>query len=104
MITPTRREPLVTGTGTSGTPVGRGTFTWQGRQQKNTILVCKLGWWMGAPWDVQAYAADHSEYPTNSTLEQLYDSAEFDAYRVLGRASAELAIQDTQLATHGDTP
>ena len=45
-----------------------------------------------------------SEYPTNSTLEQLYDSAEFDAYRVLGRASAELAIQESQLAAHGDTP
>ena len=36
--------------------------------------VCKLGWWASAPWDVRAYAAGHPAYPTDSTLEQLYDS------------------------------
>ncbi len=104
MITPTDGGPVELAQGQVVRPWVSGTFTWQGRQQQNTILVCKLGWWTGAPWDVQAYAADHSEYPTNSTLEQLYDSAEFDAYRVLGAASAELAIQDSQLAAHGDAP
>jgi hypothetical protein len=51
------------------------------------IWVCKLGWWTGAPWDVRAYAADHSNYPCDSTLEQLYDAAEFEAYRELGEAT-----------------
>ena len=58
-----------------------------------TIVVCKLGWWTGAPWDVRAYAAGHPAYPADSTLEQLYDSAEFDAYRELGASSVTLAMQ-----------
>ena len=57
--------------------------------------MCKLGWWTGAPWDVRAYAADHPAYPTDSTLEQLYDSAEFDAYRELGACSVRLAMQES---------
>ena len=52
------------------------------------IWVCKLGWWeVQAPWDVRAYAAGHSTYPCDSTLQQLYDGAEFEAYHELGAAS-----------------
>jgi hypothetical protein len=104
MITPTKGRPVELAQGQVVRPWVSGTLTWQGQQQKNTILVCKLGWWTGAPWDVQAYAADHSEYPTNPTLEQLYDSAEFEAYRELGAASAELAIQDSQRAAYDVAP
>ena len=64
----------------------------------STLVVCKLGWWTGAPWDVRAYAAGHPTYPTESTLEQLYDSAEFDAYRELGACSVKLALDGTMLA------
>jgi hypothetical protein len=102
MITP--REPVQLVQGQVIRPCVSGTFTWRGRQQQNTILVCKLGWWTGAPWDVQAYAADHPEFPTNSTLEQLYNSAEFDAYRVLGTASVKLAIEDSQRAAYDVAP
>ena len=80
-------------------PWASGTFTGQDPDQdKKTILVCKLGWWAGAPWDVRAYAEGHPAYPTDSTLEQLYDSAEFDAYRELGNAAVQLALQESQLA------
>ncbi|HEY5989191.1 MAG TPA: hypothetical protein VIV12_22840, partial [Streptosporangiaceae bacterium] len=58
---------------------------------KGNILVCKLGWWRGAPWDVRAYAARHPAYPGDSTLEQLYDGAEFEAYRELGAAAVDAA-------------
>jgi Patatin-like phospholipase len=58
-----------------------------GLPQQGDIWVCKLGWWTGAPWDVLAYARDHSTYPCDSTLEQLYDAAEFEAYHHLGRAT-----------------
>lgn len=51
------------------------------------IWVCKLGWWSGAPWDVLAYAKQHSTYPCDSTLEQLYDATEFSAYQELGAAT-----------------
>jgi hypothetical protein len=76
-----------------------GTYTINGQSQAGarTIVVCKLGWWKGAPWDVRAYAAGHSTYPTDSTLNQLYDSAEFDAYRELGWGTADLAIAAAKL-------
>ena len=51
------------------------------------IWICKLGWWDKAPWDVRAYAAGHSGYPCDSTLQQLYDGAEFEAYHELGAAA-----------------
>ena len=81
-------------------PWASGTFTRQasaGTEQDSTIVVCKLGWWTGAPWDVRAYAVGHPTYPTDSTLEQLYDSAEFDAYRELGACSVKLAMQEACL-------
>jgi hypothetical protein len=84
-------SPWVSGTFTFTRQVSPGT----GRDR--TIVVCKLGWWSGAPWDVRAYAAAHPTYPTDSTLEQLYDSAEFDAYRELGASTAELAMQECKL-------
>jgi hypothetical protein len=70
-------------------PWASGTFrqALAGTGQDSTIVVCKLGWWTGVPWDVRAYAAGHSTYPADSTLEQLYDSAEVDACRELGACS-----------------
>ncbi len=56
--------------------------------------VCKLGWWTQAPWDVLAYAEDHPTYPCDSTLEQLYDAAEFEAYHELGEAAVRAAAKD----------
>jgi hypothetical protein len=91
MITQPKGETLKLAPGEVVRPWVSGTFTGQGLQ--GTIVECKLGWWAGAPWDVCAYAAGHPSYPTDSTLEQLYDSAEFDAYRELGAASVQLAMQ-----------
>ena len=62
-----------------------------GLPEQGDIWVCKLGWWNKAPWDVLAYAKDHSTYPCDSKLEQLYDAAEFEAYRELGEAAAAAA-------------
>ena len=60
--------------------------------EAGTIWVVKLGWWRGAPWDVQAYAQGHSTFPTDPTLYQLFNDAEFDAYRELGMNAAEAAL------------
>jgi hypothetical protein len=57
-----------------------------------TIWVVKLGWWRGAPWDVQAYAEGHSTFPTDPTLYQLFSDAEFDAYRELGTCAADMVV------------
>jgi hypothetical protein len=64
-----------------------------GLPQQGEIWVCKLGWWAGAPWDVCAYAGSHPTYPTDSTLEQLYDATEFEAYQQLGAASVRDAAE-----------
>jgi hypothetical protein len=56
--------------------------------------VCKLGWWNGAPWDILAYAQGHSTYPCDSTLEQLYEAAEFEAYHELGGATVLAAADE----------
>lgn len=86
-------------------PWTSGTFTrikdWQGSHEAHggpqlpdtgTIWVCKLGWWAEAPWDIQAYARQHREFPGQSTLQQLYDGAEFDAYRALGLSAVDAAL------------
>ena len=99
MITPPGERGSATSPGPSRATVGERHVHRPGRRiRAETILVCKLGWWTGAPWDVRAYAAGHPDYPTASTMEQLYDSAEFDAYRELGNAAVQLALQQSQLA------
>jgi hypothetical protein len=65
-----------------------------GLPEQGDIWVCKLGWWTGAPWDVLAYAKDHSTYPCDSTLDQLYDAAEFEAYHELGGATLQAAASE----------
>jgi hypothetical protein len=79
-------------------PWAYGTFTRpsgdHGLPEQGDIWVCKLGWWTGAPWDVLAYAKDHSTYPCDSTLEQLYDAAEFEAYHELGGATLAAAASE----------
>ena len=61
------------------------------------LWVCKLGWWDGAPWDIRAYAAGHSTYPCDPTMQQLYDGTEFDAYHELGTCAIVAAATDGQL-------
>jgi hypothetical protein len=79
-------------------PWAAGSFTTTpGGAPANPLVVCKLGWWMSAPWDVCAYAAGHSSYPNDSTLNQLYDFAEFDAYRQLGWSAVDAAIAKGKL-------
>jgi hypothetical protein len=73
-------------------PWAAGTLTAPAGTAPSPLVVCKLGWWKSAPWDVCAYAAGHSSYPTEPTLDQLYDFAEFDAYRELGWASVDAAM------------
>src|SRR5207245_381918 len=45
------------------------------------------------PWDVKAYASRSRRFPSDSTLRQLFDDEQFEAYRALGAAAATQAIQ-----------
>jgi hypothetical protein len=71
---------------------------------KGEIWVCKLGWWAQAPWDILAYAQRHSTYPSDSTLQQLYDAAEFEAYHELGDAAVQAAEKGCQPPLTGSDP
>jgi len=73
-----------------------------GLPDEGDIWVCKLGWWTGAPWDVLAYARQHPSYPCDSTLEQLYDASEFEAYHQLGAAAVQDAAENCQPPLRAD--
>jgi len=94
--------PARLGKGQVRQPWARGSFARRDGQAVNgqrpaaappegQLWICKLGWWDGAPWDVRAYAAGHPAYPCDSTLQQLYDGAEFEAYQELGVCSVKAA-------------
>jgi hypothetical protein len=68
----------------------------QGLPLEGDIWVCKLGWWSGASWDVVAYAKSHSTFPGDSTIEQLYDAPEFEAYQQLGTATVRDAAKNCE--------
>jgi hypothetical protein len=78
---------------------GSFTYTWDDpgpgvAQRTGTIYLCKLGVWPGAPWDVKAYAARHPTFPTDATIQQLYDDEEFESYRALGHAATTAMLDD----------
>ena len=105
-LDPTTMCPKPLRTGEVAQPWAHGSFTrmedWQsggvaphgpGLPDTGSIWVCKLGWWADAPWDVRAYAGQHAEFPGQSTVQQLYDGAEFDAYRELGLSAVDAALK-----------
>jgi hypothetical protein len=74
-------------------PWAAGTFRRLGTGSAGQLWVCKLGWWQGVPWDIEAYAKTHPSYPCEPTLQQLYDGSEFEAYRELGACAVDRATQ-----------
>lgn len=50
-----------------------------------TILYCKAALPDGAPIAVEHYAASHPDFPHESTADQFFDEAQFEAYLQLGR-------------------
>jgi hypothetical protein len=63
------------------------------------LIYLKLAVPVGAPLDVIAYQQKHSTFPTDSTLQQLYDDQEFEAYRELGYYCAHTAVQNIVFAS-----
>jgi hypothetical protein len=72
---------------------GTFTYTWDDDRPHGIIHLVKLGVWPGAPWDVQAYASRHPTFPCDSTIQQMYDDEEFEAYRALGRAATHSMLE-----------
>jgi hypothetical protein len=71
--------------GLSETATVLGTFCYPDDPETRRPLVYgKLAVPGDAPWDVQAYREAHPAFPIDSTVQQLYDADEFEAYRALG--------------------
>jgi len=81
--------------GSDGAPtlVAEGTCTYP-NGVRATLLLCKLALPDEAPasWDVYAWKAGHSNFPHDSTAQQLYGDREFEAYRRLGEVAAQMAL------------
>ena len=77
-------------------PYAAGRFRYPGEPDLagagHRLLYLKLAVPVAAPWDVLSYQDIHPAFPAASTLQQLYDDQEFEAYRALGQHCAtELA-------------
>ena len=71
------------------TTVAVGSFCYPGEDERpRPLLYARLGVTADHPWDLQAYLRDHPSFPTASTIQQLYDADEFEAYRAMGEATA----------------
>jgi hypothetical protein len=73
--------------------VAAGDFRYRNdRDRKRRLFYAKLGVSDGHPWDVRAYLRNHPTFPTASTIQQLYDGDEFEAYRAMGEATARALL------------
>lgn len=57
------------------------------------IVFAKAAVTRNAPWDVRAYRDVDSRFPAHSTLDQLFDEEQFEAYRALGAFTARRAVR-----------
>jgi hypothetical protein len=76
-------------------PYVKGTFTYPEKQTADHhLFYLKLAVPTDAPWDIIAYQQKHGTFPTDSTLQQLYDDQEFEAYRELGYHCAQSVLRN----------
>jgi hypothetical protein len=66
--------------------------------QRGTISMIKLGVWAGddLPRDVRAHHSAQPTFPRSSTLQQLHDDQDFEAYREVGAASMRALLASGQ--------
>ncbi len=55
-----------------------------GHRQRGTLIYCKTTMTPGLPADVQGYKNAHPRFPDETTADQFFDEAQFEAYRALG--------------------
>jgi len=85
-------------TGLCARPYATGTFSYPDPGKNSAgphhLIYLKLAVPASAPLDVLAYRQNHTTFPTDSTLQQLYDDQEFEAYRELGYYCAQAVVRD----------
>jgi hypothetical protein len=79
-------------------PYVMGEFRYPGEEAGTSglhhLVYLKLAVPVSAPLDILAYHQKHGSFPTHSTLQQLYDDQEFEAYRELGYYCAQAAAKN----------
>lgn len=101
-IDPEQMEPDPAQPGYVKTDHVCGTFTYRGKRcTKYPIVFAKAGVTESAPWDVKAYREKDEKFPTHSTFQQLYTDEKFEAYRALGRHTAERVVVSSERLSEG---
>ena len=57
------------------------------------LIIVKAGVPKAAPWSIRSYQSEHTRFPCDPTMDQLFDGERFDAYRSLGRFSVTQALK-----------
>jgi hypothetical protein len=86
------RPDPVTGLSRSHCAVGR--VHYPDRDQRSWIIYMKNTLTGDEPAAVQNYGATHKEFPHESTADQFFDDAQFEAYRGLGVHIAEHTVEE----------
>lgn len=63
-----------------------------------TIHLAKAVLTTKAPWDIEAYASAHPDFPRTSTGQQLYSEFDFEAYRALGHFALTCLLDEPERA------
>jgi hypothetical protein len=83
----------------SRTPVITGTFTYPEAaglppdRRTGRLYVARSSLWPTMPYSLLSYAAQHPEFPRDSTSDQWFDDGQFTAYTDLGRAMGEEVLK-----------
>jgi hypothetical protein len=81
-------------------PFAWGTFTYRpdasGAERTGQICYIQTGVSRQAPWQVRTHWESDPRFPNDSTIDQNFDHAQFEAYRALGFWAAERALADDE--------
>jgi hypothetical protein len=75
-----------------------GSYTYRSDGRAGALVFSRLGVTPRHPWDVRSYLAANATFPTTSTLSQLYDDAEFEAYRAMGETTGRFILEKVPAA------
>lgn len=68
-------------------------------EEEGILIYVKAVMLDGLSLETRGYKADHPDFPHQSTADQFFDPAQFEAYRELGNAIGEDMIRGTRLRT-----
>lgn len=79
-------------------PAVKGTFkyTWSNPEVDGVIYYVEADLTENMPFDVHTFAENESDFPDDSTADQVFNHRQFESYRALGRHQAAAAVKLTE--------